>query len=592
MVGNSVRPASAQQVPAKRLVCAACDTGDISPDGHMMVAEDYETGDIAIRDLSTGRVTRLFAKPGTYKDSAVSAEAPIFSPDLRQIAYWWGGKGAVHVHQLRVMPNEPGAKPRVLVDNPENLGYQPLTWSPDGKSVFVMLYELDFTSQLARVSVSDGTVRVLKSLQWRFSATTAGKPRVSPDGRYIVYPALAVNPLKYGPNRGKIDAHIYVLAADGSTESEVVKTAGNNENPAWTPDGKHILFTSDRSGKVDLWSIAIENGKAAGAASLVSSDIGQVGTGSMHGSSYYYPGYRRDAEYVNIAEFTPVGDNQSRIAHATESFVGIRPTWSPDGKSISFKKHHPGSSDGYDLVVHSLETGDERTYLTNLGTSGNGGGAWFHDGKTIMMGIGSGEVRSLYGVDLKTGEFRVLPSLNAPCALSPDDRTHYCVRNETKDWATLGAHIQAADLISGQEKEIFTMPEPGYSWFLLTPDGRTFVVRRQDWKTQTIHFARLNVDGRGYREIYTIAQRDFNDNFTLTKDSHSILLAKRQADKSWQLLRIPMEGGAPESTGVVLDPTLYQRSLDLSPDGSRIAFTTSKRVEELWALDNVLAALK
>jgi hypothetical protein len=146
---------------------------------------------------------------------------------------------------------------------------------------------------------------------------------------------------------------------------------------------------------------------------------------------------------------------------------------------------------------------------------------------------------------------------------------------------------------TGQEKEIFTLPEPGYAYFLpLTPDGRTLVGRRQDPKTQTMRFCRLNVEGTGYREIYTLAQKDFNDNFTLTKDGRWILLAKRNEEKNWELIRVPIEGGAPESTGVVLDATLFARSIDLSPDGLRIAFTTVKRVEELWTLDNVLSALK
>jgi len=594
MVGNGIRPASAQSAgaPAKRLLCTGCGDSEanFSPDGRLMVFTDWDSGDVAIRDMSTGQVKRLLVKPGNWKDGpGTYAQTPVFSPDLRQIVYVWD-LGYKQRGQLRVVANEPGAKPRVLVDNPEYNWYDSPAWSPDGKSVLTMIESPSHTSQLARVSASDGAVKVLKSLEWR-RASIFRPVSFSPGGQYIVYSALAVNPSTFPPAAtDPKDQHIYVLAADGSSETEIVKTAGLNQSPIWTPDGKHILFTSDRSGKFDLWSVAVQNGKAVGAAALVSPEIGRVYAAGTHGGSYYYWSGQTGAEYVNIAEFSPDGDNQNRIAHATESFVGIRPAWSPDGKSIAVKRHHPGSPDGYDLVVHSLETGDERTYLTNLGTSGNGRGAWFHDGKTMTLGIGPAETRSLYGVDLKTGEFRPLPSLSAPCALSPDDKIHYCVRNDPRDWDKLPAHIQAVDLSNGQKKEIFTMPEPGYAWFLLTPDGRTFVVRRTDGKT--IHFYRLNVDGTGYREIYTIAQKDFNDNFTLTKDGRWILLARRNDDKNWQLIRIPMEGGESESTGVVLDATLYPRSIELSPDGSRIAFTTSRSVEELWALDNVLAALK
>ena len=601
MVGNGIRPVSAQQVRgtlAKRLLCAECqfnNEADFSSDGRFMVFTDWDSGDLATRDMSTGQVKRFMVKPGTWKDSQAFGEEPVLSPDLRQIAYFWEVGNKEDDEQLRVMQNEPGGKSRVLISRPGGDPYNsPAAWFPDGKSVLVLQTPKDRTRQLARVSVSDGTAKVLKSLEWRFDYAS-GRPRISPDGQYIAYSALAVNPSKPAPApTDPKDRHIYVLAADGSSETEILKTAGINESPVWAPDGKHILFISDRSGKFDLWSIPVQSGKAVGSPSLVSPEIGNVYAMGMHGSSYYYTSRQMGAEYVNIAELAPNGGGQGRIAHPTESFVGIRPTWSPDGKSIAFRRHHPGRTDDYDVVVHSLETGDERTYLTNFGATDREGTVnWLHNGKTIVAGIGHSDgSRSLYKIDLKTGEFKALPTAPAPHAFSPDEKTLYVARNDPKDWAKLPGHILAVDLSNGQEKQIFTMPEPGYAWFLLTPDGRTMLVNRQDQKTRTVHFYLLNVDGTGYREIYAIARKDFQFNFNLTQDGRWILLAKRNEDNNWQLIRIPIEGGAPESTGVVLDGTLYERSLALSPDGSRIAYNTVKRVEELWSLDNVLSALK
>jgi hypothetical protein len=81
----------------------------------------------------------------------------------------------------------------------------------------------------------------------------------------------------------------------------------------------------------------------------------------------------------------------------------------------------------------------------------------------------------------------------------------------------------------------------------------------------------------------------------LTQDGRWILLAKRPLPGSpnWQLIRIPIDGGAPESTGVELEGGLYGRGMDLSPDGSRIAYTTTGTVSaEIWTLDNILSAIK
>src|SRR6478736_6242486 len=114
-------------------------------------------------------------------------------------------------------------------------------------------------------------MKPLVSLDWR----AEGKPSLSPDGRYITYAARAVN-RKAANSKEKGDVHIYLMAADGSGMTALVKTAGINTNPIWAPDGKHVLFVSDRSGSVGLWSIGVRDGKPEGAATLIRSDLGDI----------------------------------------------------------------------------------------------------------------------------------------------------------------------------------------------------------------------------------------------------------------------------------------------------------------------------
>lgn len=105
---------------------------------------------------------------------------------------------------------------------------------------------------------------MLKSLEWRLQHN----PSLSPDGRYIAYGALTVNPSTPPDpfNLDSRDQHIYILAADGSSETDLTKVAGINVHPVWSPDGANVLFISDRYGSLDLWSIPVQGGKAAGAA--------------------------------------------------------------------------------------------------------------------------------------------------------------------------------------------------------------------------------------------------------------------------------------------------------------------------------------
>jgi TolB protein len=37
---------------------------------------------------------------------------------------------------------------------------------------------------------------------------------------------------------------------------------GRNEDPSWAPDGRHLVFTSSRSGEKQLWIMDTESGRA------------------------------------------------------------------------------------------------------------------------------------------------------------------------------------------------------------------------------------------------------------------------------------------------------------------------------------------
>jgi hypothetical protein len=59
--------------------------------------------------------------------------------------------------------------------------------SPDGTTIAVTVQRPDRTIQLGLVTAADGTLRILKSLEWRGSTGV----EFSPDGRYLLYDAPA-----------------------------------------------------------------------------------------------------------------------------------------------------------------------------------------------------------------------------------------------------------------------------------------------------------------------------------------------------------------------------------------------------------------
>src|SRR5262249_15331966 len=62
----------------------------------------------------------------------------------------------------------------------------------------------------------------------------------------------------------KIPSAIWLAAADGKSEPRPLTNAPGkkDKHPRWSPDGKCVLFESNRSGENQLWVIGIDGGEA------------------------------------------------------------------------------------------------------------------------------------------------------------------------------------------------------------------------------------------------------------------------------------------------------------------------------------------
>jgi dipeptidyl aminopeptidase/acylaminoacyl peptidase len=82
-------------------------------------------------------------------------------------------------------------------------------------------------------------------------------PVVSPDGKLV---AFAVRETDMEANRGRYD--IWIAQVDGSASRRLTRHPENDTSPAWSPDGKSVLFLSSRSGSSQVWRISIDGGEA------------------------------------------------------------------------------------------------------------------------------------------------------------------------------------------------------------------------------------------------------------------------------------------------------------------------------------------
>jgi dipeptidyl aminopeptidase/acylaminoacyl peptidase len=83
------------------------------------------------------------------------------------------------------------------------------------------------------------------------------EPQFAPDGRRIAFVVT-----EHDLQKGKSNAEIYVMDADGKNLKQMTNNPAADNHPRWSPDGKSILFVSTRNNDSQAWLIAADGGEA------------------------------------------------------------------------------------------------------------------------------------------------------------------------------------------------------------------------------------------------------------------------------------------------------------------------------------------
>ena len=544
--------------------------GTVSPDGSYFAFTDWDTGDLAIYEPATGKKRHVTNK-GSWSESDEQAEGCVISPDGKQIAYLWYNKDGLC--DFRIIGKD-GSDPRVLYHSDEMSYMVPSDWSSDGRYILAAVYWKDKSVQIALISVPDGTFHVLKTFDWYHPG---GKMIFSPDGRYIVYDKSE----KDNPDKGDI----LIMAADGSREISLVKHPANDNLLGWTPDGKRIIFSSDRTGIMSAWAIQVADGKPQGAPELIKPDIGRMKPiGFTRDGSFYYG---LGTSMIDVLSFTydhVTGKVIDQPAPIIQRIVGstVDPVWSPDGRFLAYILR-PDVTYGFSpgtLVIHTLENGEEREISPALSAFGNL--RWSPDGNFILaFGIDKKGQYGIYRIDVQTGD--ILPivkgHVNHAVWSSDGKKIFYVSKNA----------ILVRDLETNEEKELFMPVEKASPANLtISPDGKQLAFSFSGTVPGTSLMV-MPAAGGSPREILQLKDPEsirsgWNGSVEWIADGHQILFVKNLKYANNELWQIPVEGGTAQNLGITNQGIIAD--LRVHPDGKRVAFTNARLGGDVWVIEN------
>ena len=235
-----------------------------SPDGRQIAffsnrSDNYE---VYVMDADGGSVRNLTRH-------AADDFAPAWSPDGRQIAFISRRDGNNEIYIMDVpiynslctelsesmlLGEDHECAPHVRRLTNSMAEETSPDWSPDGRRIVFSL-ESDQDSEIYSMSVYCESSQGCRSDRYNLSDNPASDrdPAWSPDGRYIAFTS---------ERGGTWD--IYVMSADGSRTQQLTDGTGAYVNPSWSPDGRQLVLAARHAGVWSLYTMDVACGSSLG----------------------------------------------------------------------------------------------------------------------------------------------------------------------------------------------------------------------------------------------------------------------------------------------------------------------------------------
>lgn len=365
---------------------------------------------------------------------------PKISPDGKWIAFSGEYSGS---RQIFVMPAEGGVPRQLTWYN--SVGMMPprggfdnvvLGWTSDSKKVLIRANRTSFGDRNGKyflVSLEGGLEESLPIVNGGFAA-------LSPDNRKIVFTPVDREFRTWKRYKGGRASDLWIYDLDNNTSEQITDFPGSDQHPVWF--GNEIFYASDSDLKLNIWKyntqtkersqvtfhkdfdvmypsgssgqLVYECGGQLFRLDLISGQSNRVKVNIHFDNPNLVPYYKNVKDDIHSFAVSPTGKRALFDARgdifsvpaengvienltATQGVREIYPTWSPDGKYITYFSDATGE---YEIYLLENKKGATPKQLTKKSAAWKYQPEWSPDSKWLVY---SDRTLKLWLVDVATG---------------------------------------------------------------------------------------------------------------------------------------------------------------------------------------------